>query len=151
MEELVKLLSADLAYISHEITAEIIYIHVKSARKSAECPYCKHEGIKVHSFYRRNFRDLPMQGKKVEIVLNNLKYFCKNPECKHKSFAEVFDCFPFKGKRSKRLTETIIELSLNVSSVTASKLLKNGMADVGKSTICNLLKKGRKNQQESNS
>jgi hypothetical protein len=86
-----------------------------------------------------------MQGKKVEIVLDNRKYFCKNPSCDHKTFAEAFECLPHKGKRSRRLTEAIIEISLNVSSVTAAATLRKGTADVGKSTICNLLKKGLSN------
>ncbi len=34
-----------------------------------------------------------------------------------------------------------MDVSLNVSSLNASDILKNGIADVGKSTVCNLLKK----------
>ena len=142
MDEFVKLLCKDLEYERHEIDGDVIYIYVKSCREKAKCPYCGMTGKRVHSRYERRFRDLPMQGKKVEIVLENQKYFCNNFECGHKTFAESFDCLPFKGKRSRRLTESIIELSLNVSSVTAAAMLRKGTADVGKSTICNLLKKG---------
>ena len=142
MDEFVKLLCKDLEYEKHEIAGDLMYIYVKSCRAKVKCPYCGMVGKRVHSRYIRRFRDLPMQGKKVEIVLENLKYFCNNLECEHKIFAEDFDCLPFKGKRSKRLTDAIIELSLNVSSVTAAAMLRNGTADIGKSTICNLLKKG---------
>ena len=145
MKEIVKLLNKDLKYVRHEINEDLMYIYVKSSRKEAKCPYCGEIGKRIHSRYERRFRDLPIQGKKVEIVLDNLKYFCDNPECGHKTFAETFDCLPYKGKRSKRLTESIIALSLNVSSITASSILKKGTADVGKSTICNLLKKGPQN------
>ena len=145
MDDFVKFLCEDLEYERHEIDKELIRIYVKSNRTSARCPYCGIIGKRVHSRYERRFRDLPIQGKKVEIVLNNLKYFCTNLECGHKTFAEAFDCLPFKGKRSKRLTESIIELSLNVSSITAASMLRKGTADVGKSTICDLLKKGRQN------
>ena len=141
MDEFVKLLCGELSYVKHETDGEIIRIYVKSNRYEANCPYCGEIAKKAHSRYERRFRDLPIQGKKVEIVLDNLKYFCNNPECGRKTFAESFECLPFKGKRSRRLTEAIVELSLNVSSVTASALLKKGTADVGKSTICNLLKK----------
>lgn len=41
-------------------------------------------------------------------------------------------------KQSNRLLDKIIDVSLNVSLVNASDILKNGIADVGKSTICNL-------------
>jgi len=142
MEELVKLLCKDFEYIRHETKGDLIYIYVKSNRDECECPYCETPSKKVHSRYERRFRDLPVQGKKAEIVLENKKYFCNNEGCSHKTFAETFDCLPHKGKRSKRLTDAIMDISLNVSSVTAARLLRNGMADVGKSTICNLLKKG---------
>ena len=146
MDELVKMLCQDLEYVTHEIYQdELIYIYVKSKRTEVKCPYCGAIGKRLHSHYVRRFRDLPIQGKKVEIVLDNRKYFCNNPECGHKTFAESFDCLPFKGKRSRRLTEAIIELSLNVSSVKAARTLRKGTADVGKSTICNLLKKGLHN------
>lgn len=46
-----------------------------------------------------------------------------------------------KAKKSIGLLDKIIDVSLNVSSLNASDILKNGIADVGKSTICNLLKK----------
>jgi len=141
MEELVKMLDEDIEYIEHEIIDKTIYIQVKSIRESAFCPYCGTESTRVHSRYERRFKDLPIQGKKVEIVLKNLKYFCGNPDCTHKTFAESFACFPFKGKRSNRLTEEIVRISMEVSSVTASALLSKGVAKVGKSTICNLLKK----------
>ena len=143
MEALVKLLDEDLAYNGHEIQGEMIYIHVSSTRETAVCPYCGRESGKVHSRYERRFKDLPIQGKKVEIVINNRKMFCKNKDCAHRTFAETFACLPYKSKRSNRLTDEIVRISLEVSSVTASAILKKRVAKVGKSTICNLLKKSR--------
>jgi transposase len=143
MEELVRLLCENFKYVRHEIDGDLIYIYVKSNRDECECPYCGTPSKKVHSRYKRRFRDLPVQGKKVEIVIENRKFFCVNSDCRHKTFAETFDCLPYKSKRSQRLTEAIMGMSLHVSSVTAARVLRNGVADVGKSTICNLLKKGR--------
>gem|GEM_PF-2321709 len=97
--------------------------------------------LKTHSHYDRSFQDLPMQNKKVMVILSNRKMFCHNPECEHTTFAETFDFLPAKAKRTKRLEDEIINLSMNVSSLTASSLLTTSVAKVGKSTICNLLKK----------
>ncbi|MDR1157327.1 MAG: transposase family protein [Oscillospiraceae bacterium] len=143
MDELVKLLDENLAYEHHEIIDDILYIYVASARQEAVCPYCGSTSDKTHSRYERRFRDLPIQGKKTEVVLFNRKMFCPNERCGHKTFAETFDCLPHKAKRSTRLTEEIVKVSLEVSSVKASALLKRRVAKVGKSTICNLLKKRR--------
>lgn len=141
MEELIKLLDPFLELESTAIKGDVIYLHVKSSRSDVVCPYCKSTSNKPHSHYQRSFQDLPIQGKKVIIVLDNRKMFCNNPECEHKTFAETFDFLLPKSKKSNRLTDEIINISLNVSSVTASEVLRKGIVDVGKSTICTLLKK----------
>jgi hypothetical protein len=46
-----------------------------------------------------------------------------------------------KAKKTMRLENEIVRVSANVSSIAASKILKKQIANVGKSTICNLLKK----------
>jgi transposase len=143
VEEFTKLLDKDLEYVSHEINGDGVCIYVVSARKEAMCPYCGRSSGRVHSHYERRFLDLPMQGKKVEVIVRNRKLRCDNPECGRKTFAETFDCLPFKGKRSLRLTDEIVKVSLEVSSIKASRMLKKGVADVSKSTICTLLKKRR--------
>jgi ribosome biogenesis GTPase A len=74
-------------------------------------------------------------------MLSNRKMLCYNTECNHTTFAESFDFLKFKAKKTKRLEDEIINISMNVSSLTATDLLKNSVENVGKSTICNLLKK----------
>jgi transposase len=146
MEALVKAIDPNFAYEGYEIEDGIMRLYVHSTRNEAVCPYCGAVSSSVHSIYFRKFRDLPIQSDKVEIMLKNRKFFCPNLECHHKTFAESFDCLPRMGRRSKRLTDTILNIAVNVSSVTASKTLKHGTADVGKSTICRLLKKERSNR-----
>ena len=142
MDEMVKSVDPHFEYESHAVAGGVMRLYVHSTRKEAACPYCGAVSDKVHSIYFRKFRDLPIQGKKAEIVINNRKYFCLNEECDHKTFAETFECLPKMGRRSERLTEAILQTAVNLSSISASKTLKQGTADVGKSTICRLLKKG---------
>ena len=141
MDELMKLLDKNLQYISHEIIDNTIFINVVSNREDVMCPFCGITSSKTHSHYKRSFQDLPIQGKKVRVILNNRKMFCSNADCNHITFAEKFSFLTFKGKKTKRLEDEIINISMNVSSLTATYLLRNSVADVGKSTICNLLKK----------
>ncbi|WP_196795801.1 transposase family protein [Thermoanaerobacterium thermosaccharolyticum] len=118
---------------------------MESNRKELKCSFCGQTSTKVHSHYKRSFQDLPIQGKKVIVILNNRKMFCTNLDCPHTTFAESYEFLPFKGKKTKRLEEEIINISLNVSSITASSLLNKNIAKVCKSTICNLLKKRKSN------
>lgn len=141
MNELIRLLDNNLDYVEHEIIDNTIFIKVTSNRESVKCPYCNTLSTKVHSYYRKSFQDLPIQGKKVIIILDNRKMFCTNTNCNNKTFAETFSFLSPKAKKSNRLIDEIINISINVSSLTAQKILKGSIADVSKSTVCNLLKK----------
>jgi transposase len=145
MNDFIELLDKNLEYIQHEITNDTVKVWVKSNRNEVTCPYCNTTSAKVHSRYERSFQDLPIQNKKVIIFINNRKMFCNNPNCNHKTFAESYDFLSPKGKKSKRLEDQIIHISMNVSSITASNILNKNIAKVGKSTVCNLLKKRNRN------
>jgi len=141
MEDIVKLLDENLEYVKHEVSGDRITIWVKSAKKEVICPYCRKLSKKVHSRYERSFQDLPIQGKKTTIVVIRRKMFCENKECKKKTFAEPLEFVEPKFKRTKRLEKEILNISMNMSSVQAVKLISKDIADIGKSSICNLLKK----------
>lgn len=141
MDVFIKLLNRNLEYVSHKLIDDTIYIRVVSIREEIVCPFCGQPSSKIHSHYDRSFQDLPMQKMKVIIILSNRKMFCHNPDCDHITFAETFEFLQPKAKKTKRLNDEIINLSINLSSLTASSLLNTRVAKVGKSTICNLLKK----------
>lgn len=141
MDEFIKELDQNLDYLEHEITVDEVVIYVASNRKVCTCPYCRTDSTRVHSCYEKSFQDLPIMGKKTKIVLENRKFFCDNPDCTFTTFAERFDFLKQNSKKTKRLIDKIIDISLNASSVAASRTLKDGIADVSKSTICSLLKK----------
>lgn len=138
MYEFIKLLDPSLDYIIHEMIGDTIVIRVASSKEQVVCPYCGCASSKKHSVYERGFQDLPIMGMKTRIIASNRKMFCTNPECRHTTFAETFDFIKPKAKKSNRHLDKIVDVSLNVSSLDAVDILKNGIADVGKSTICNL-------------
>lgn len=141
MDEFIKLLDINLDFVSHEIIDNLCYITVVSNREEVICPFCGLPSSRAHSVYERTFQDLPILGKKVIVVLSNRKMFCDNPECEHTTFAERFDFLSNKAKKTKRLEDEIVRMSLNCSSTAASEILSKNVVSVGKSTVCNLLKK----------
>lgn len=141
MNALVKLLDENLEYQSHSLDGDTIYLNVSSTRHEVSCPFCGMTATKVHSFYKKSFQDLPIQDKKVFIILMNKKFFCENSSCSQKTFAERFDFIKDKQKKTTRLEKTIREMSLNCSTITASNLLKQNVVQVSRTTISNLLKK----------
>ena len=141
MQDIIKILDENLTYLEHQIIGDYIFIFVESSRDEATCPYCGVPSSRIHSTYERRFQDLPIQGNKVYITIINRKYFCGNQGCPNTTFAESFECLSPKAKKSERLIDEIMKVSVEVSSVAASKMLKDGVADVSKSTICDMLKK----------
>ncbi|EKN71146.1 transposase [Schinkia azotoformans LMG 9581] len=78
------------------------------------------------------------------ITLTNRKMFCDNPLCDRTTFAESFSFIDNKAKKTKRLLEVIIEISLTQSSVSAATYLTQHIANVKKSSICNYQKKKKR-------
>ncbi|PGS65213.1 ISL3 family transposase, partial [Bacillus cereus] len=74
-------------------------------------------------------------------MIKNRKMFCHHAQCHRKTFAEQFSFLPYKTKKSTRLEQEIMKIAKNISSLVAEKILDRGIAKVGKSTICSLLKK----------
>ena len=143
MDDFFKMLDENLKYVSHEIIGDTIYITVESNCHELNCSYCGKPSSKVHSHYPRQFQDLPIMGKKAVILMSNRKMFCDNPDCTHKTFAERFSFLPKSARKSQRLKDEILRVALNCSSISASILLSESTVTIGKSAICNLLKKTR--------
>jgi transposase len=141
MDELMKLLDENLICTDRKISGDFIHFYVQSTRRECMCPDCQTISSRIHSRYNRSFQDLPIQGKKVLITLSNRKMFCDNLSCDRTTFAESFSFIENKAKKTKRLKETILEISLTQSSVSAATYLTQHVADVKKSTICSYQKK----------
>ncbi len=82
-----------------------------------------------------------IKDKKVVLLVNTRKMFCNNPSCTHKTFSEKHPFVEPKAKKTNRLIKNIINTSVQLSSLNASKLLKSEHITACKSSICSLLKK----------
>lgn len=74
-------------------------------------------------------------------MVDTRKMFCKNPDCLHKTFAEIHPFAAPRAKKTERLAKNIIHTSTQLSSLNASGLLKGENITACKSSICSLLKK----------
>lgn len=120
--------------------ADKIIFEISSEISTANCPYCGKESKRIHSRYQREVQDLPIQGKKVVLLVSTRKFFCDNDTCCKRTFSERHT-FVDNGKKTKRLEKNILFTSSQLSSINASKVLKNSNVDISKSSICVLLKK----------
>ncbi len=141
MNEFIKTLNKNYTLTNYRIKSNKVIFHIESEKNGSICPYCNEYSSRVHSRYEREIQDLPLQHKQALLLVLTRKFFCDNPECNHKTFAEQHDFVIKNGKKTIRLNEHIINTSINLSSVNSSKLLAKEAVKVSKSSICDLLKK----------
>lgn len=123
IESIIKMLDTSLEYKSHELIDNTLYITVTFKNEDLRCPNCNTLTNKVHSRYPKSFHDLPIQGKKVIILIRNRNMFCINKNCPKYTFSETFTFLDAKAKKTKRLIAEVIRVSLTQSSVSASAYL----------------------------
>jgi transposase len=80
-----------------------------AVRKTARCPLCHRRSRRVHSHYQRHVADLPMSGTPVTLVLHVRKFFCRNPRCPRRIFAERLPSLVAAGARRSRPLHTALE------------------------------------------
>lgn len=141
MDELIKLLNQDYELVRYRMIDKKVIFHIKSSKKELACPFCGSKSMHVHSTYQREIQDLPVQDKQVILLVDTRKFFCYNPDCPHKTFAERHPFAAQKAKKTDRLVKNIIHTSTQLSSLNASRLLKSENVIVCKSSICSLLEK----------
>lgn len=90
------------------------------------CPYCGCVSHRVHSRYQRTITDLSILGHPVVITFEARKFFCHNPACRRKTFAEQPGDEVFRYRRRTRRCEmAVTQHGLKCSSESARKLLSS--------------------------
>lgn len=70
--------------------ADRAQIYVQSKQQACVCPNCKHISRRLHSYYTRRFRDLPVFGNESVVFLKTRKFYCRAARCPIKVFSERF-------------------------------------------------------------
>lgn len=83
-------------------------IEARSAMPTGICPDCHQESTRVHSWYIRQPRDVPMSTYAVRLDLRIRRFFCATPSCGRTTFAEqVPALLPAFAQRTSRLTQAL--------------------------------------------
>ncbi len=81
------------------ISPDGITLHLRGKRKTALCPECLKRSDSVHSCRRRRIQHLPCSGQALWLVFAVRHWYCRNPACSRKIFAESLA--PFAGSRQQ--------------------------------------------------
>lgn len=141
MDEFIKMLNKDYELMNYKIEDNQIEFEIVSVKNSCTCPFCGMTSSRIHSIYQREIQDLPLHNKQTILLVRTRKMFCENPDCQATTFAERHPFVAKNRKKTDRLVTNILNTSLQLSSISASRLLKTESIKVCKSSICTLLKK----------
>ena len=81
------------------ISSDGITLHLHGKRKTAQCPECFKRSDSVHSCRRRRIQHLPCSGQTLWLVFSVRHWYCRNPACSRKIFAESLA--PFAGSHQQ--------------------------------------------------
>ena len=82
--------SSDLLLEEIICEGQTLFLSVRSSRETSSCPACAIVAGKVHSQYVRTLVDVPLMDYAVRLRVQVRRFFCCNPACGRKTFAESF-------------------------------------------------------------
>ncbi len=105
------------------------------------CPACGQPSTRVHSRSVRRLRDLPVAGRSVHVLLRVRRFWCAEPTCPQRTFAErLLDLAPLRAWRTPRLTQALYAIGRVAGGEAGARLATSlNMATSG-DTLLRLLR-----------
>jgi len=104
----------------------VLTVTVVSTQLSARCPPCGVVARRIHSSYSRQVADQPCGGQPVRLLLQVRKYFCDDPTCARKIFAERLTPFVEPWARvTQRLLQMVQVIGLATGGRCSVPMLLN--------------------------
>src|SRR5437764_720 len=106
-----------------EIAEAQLTVEVISTQPFVRCPSCGSPSDHIHCQYQRTVHDVPCGGRRVVLRLCVRKFFCREPSCQRKVFAERLpDLVQPWARVSNRLLEELKALGLAASAEVNERL-----------------------------
>ncbi|WP_258141404.1 ISL3 family transposase [Escherichia coli] len=89
------------------ISSDGITLHLHGKRKTAQCPECFKRSDSVHSCRRCRLQHLPCSGQTLWLVFSVRHWYCRNPACSRKIFAESLAPFASSHQQSSQALQNL--------------------------------------------
>ena len=99
-------------------------VHAISTSLSCLCPDCGSSCRHVHKYYTKTLESLSILGIPVIIKLRVRYFYCDCPECRRCTFSEPLEVACRYARKTRGVEQRILHLSLNLSFMKASTLLR---------------------------
>jgi transposase len=116
--------------------AERVAVAIRASANSCSCALCGVVASRVHSRYLRRLGDLPVAGRRSELILRTRRFFCDNSDCPRRIFAERFDgVVERRARRTSRLDEVVHCLAIALGGRPAAALSRRLNVQVSNDTL----------------
>jgi transposase len=126
-----------------------VLLQAASSSQSAICPYCQTFSQKQHSMYVRKPQALPCAEASIQLVVSVHRYFCHNPACIRKTFAErIPEIVHFYARRTTHLEALLKCIAFEMSAETASRVCIGLKVQMSPDSLLRLIRKTDINQEQ---
>ncbi len=118
-------------------------IAIRPISAASRCPACGAMSMRVHSRYSRRLADLPMAGRRVQLMLRVRRFHCDAVLCGRRIFAERFDehiLAPW-ARRTARLDHIVHHLALALGGRPAASFARRLMMPVSNDTLLRVVRR----------
>ena len=103
-----------------------ITMAVRSTRTGACCPSCRTISCAPHRTYVRRPSDLPSLGRTVRLELRVQRFYCRNPSCPRRTFAERLPgVLDIQARRTRRLAAAQTAVAVEVGGEAGARRSSN--------------------------
>jgi transposase len=118
-----------------------IQLLMRSIQSASACPGCSQPSTRIHSRYQRTLADLPWARIAVQIKITVWRFFCDNPDCPRRIFAERLPAIaPAWSRRTARLAETQCEIGYVAGGRGGARLCKHLACPAGVDLLLDLVR-----------
>jgi len=148
LEELYPLQGFKVTRVTRNPSGKVL-IQAASSSRSAVCPYCQTRSHKRHSAYVRKPQALPCSDTPIQLELSVQRYFCKNPACEKRTFAERLpQTARFYARRTINLDFLLSCIGFEMSAEAASRVCEQLHIQMSPDSILRMLRATDVSQQE---
>ena len=131
----------DLHVDKVEDAGNAVLIMARARAAEAACHRCGLSSAHVNSRYRRRLQDLPAGGRPVTIDLEVRRFFCGNPGCKLRTFAEQVPAVTQRHQHRTLLLRSQLEaVALALAGRPGARLASALGTEVSRSTLIRLIR-----------
>lgn len=120
---------------------DLVTIHASTEGHATECPLCERPSRRVHGRYTRTLADLPWCGIPVRLRVRVRKFFCDEPSCERKIFAErLGEVARVYARGTDRRTEALEWIAFALGGEAGARLARELGLLVSPDTLLNRIR-----------